>query len=58
MNYIYRSDLLKFTHKYQLIGEALFEKMSFATTLNHILSICNEHDYMFQENIFHPILKV
>ncbi|HDK7414785.1 5'-3' exonuclease H3TH domain-containing protein [Staphylococcus aureus] len=25
-------------------SEALFEKMSFATTLNHILSICNEHE--------------
>ena len=25
-------------------SESLFEKMSFATTLNHILSICNEHE--------------
>lgn len=25
-------------------SESLFEKMAFATTLNHILSICNEYE--------------
>ncbi|SUK94068.1 DNA polymerase I [Staphylococcus aureus] len=38
-------------------SEALFEKMSFATTLIIFYQFVTNMNYMFQENIFHPIFK-